>query len=47
VGDKLPALPIFLTEDEYILAPLDETYQASWAAFPADFKGLLERPTGG
>jgi hypothetical protein len=42
VGDSLPALPIFLTEDEYVLAPLEETYQASWRAFPADFKELLE-----
>lgn len=45
VGDSLPALPIFLTGDEYIPAPLEETYQASWAAFPADFKELLELPT--
>jgi len=44
-GDSLPALPIFLTEDEYVLAPLEETYEASWAAFPRDFKELLE-PTG-
>jgi hypothetical protein len=42
VGDGLPAMPIFLTEDEYVLAPLDETYQASWAAFPSDLKDLLE-----
>jgi hypothetical protein len=47
VGDDLPALPIFLTEDEYVPAPLEETYRASWAAFPADFKGLLEPPAGG
>jgi hypothetical protein len=42
VGDDLPALPIFLTEDEYVPAPLEETYRASWAAFPADLKELLE-----
>jgi hypothetical protein len=42
VGDPLPAPPIFLTEDEYIPAPLEETYAASWAAFPGDFKELLE-----
>ncbi len=47
VGDALPSLPIFLTDFDYIPAPLEETYQASWAAFPADFKGLLEaKPTG-
>lgn len=44
VGDELPVLPIFLTEDDYIPAPLEETYQASWAAYPADFKELLEPP---
>lgn len=44
VGDDLPALPIFLTEDEYIPAPLEETYRASWADFPADFKESLEAP---
>ena len=47
VGDKLPALPIFLTEDEYVLAPLEETYQASWEAFPGELKELLEQPAGG
>ncbi len=46
VGDDLPALPIFLTEDEYVLAPLEETYQASWAAFPQELKGLLEPSAG-
>ena len=47
VGDDLPALPIFLTEDVYVPAPLEETYRASWAVFPADFKELLEAPAGG
>ncbi len=47
VGDALPELPIFLTDDEYILAPLEETYQASWAAFPGELKELLEQPPGG
>jgi hypothetical protein len=47
VGDDLPALPLFLPEDEYVLAPLEETYRASWTVFPADFKELLEAPPGG
>ena len=34
VGDDLPGLPIILTQDEYITVPLEETYRASWAAFP-------------
>ncbi len=46
VGDDLPALPIFLTEDAYVPAPLEETYRVSWASYPADFKELLESPPG-
>jgi hypothetical protein len=42
VGDELPSLPIFLLDDLYVPAPLEETYRASWAAFPNDFKHLLE-----
>src|SRR5713226_6783413 len=45
VGDDLPALPIFLTEADYIPAPLEETYRASWAVYPADLKELLEPPS--
>lgn len=41
VGDELPSLPIFLTDFDYVPAPLEETYRASWAAFPSDFKPLL------
>jgi hypothetical protein len=44
--DDLPALPIFLTDDDYVPAPLEETYRASWAAYPADLKELLEPPPG-
>lgn len=48
VGDDLPSLPIFLTDDgDYVPAPLEETYRASWAAFPAELKGLLEGGPGG
>jgi hypothetical protein len=46
VGDELPDMPIFLSDDDYVLAPLEETYRASWAAFPADFKELLEPRAG-
>ena len=46
VGDNLPELPIFLTDFDYVRAPLEETYRASWAAFPADFKELLEPEAG-
>jgi hypothetical protein len=43
VGDPLPGLGIFLSDDgASIPAPLEETYMASWAAFPDEFKELLE-----
>jgi hypothetical protein len=43
VGDDLPSTALFLTDDgDYIPAPLEETYRASWAAYPAQFKELLE-----
>ncbi len=42
VGDDLPALPIFLNEDMYVPAPLEQSYRASWAVFPAEFKKMLE-----
>jgi hypothetical protein len=45
VGDDLPSLPIFLTEADYIEAPLEETYRASWAVYPADLKELVEPPS--
>lgn len=42
VGDELPAMPIFLTEVDYVPAPLEETYQKSWSVFPNELKELLE-----
>lgn len=44
VGDVLPEMPIFLTADFYVPAPLEESYQATWARFPGALKGLLEVP---
>ncbi|MFO0850620.1 MAG: DUF4058 family protein [Gemmataceae bacterium] len=44
VGDPLPDMPIFLTPDRYVPCPLETTYMASWAVFPAALKGPLEKP---
>ena len=44
VGDPLPDLPLFLKPEFYVPAPLEATYQATWASFPAPLKGLLEGP---
>lgn len=45
VGDALPDLPIFLTDDHYIPCPLEATYQNSWAEFPKVLKAYLETPS--
>jgi Protein of unknown function (DUF4058) len=46
VGDSLPDMPLFLSQDLYVRCPLDATYQTTWQAFPAALKGLLESPPG-
>ncbi len=42
VGDVLPSLPIFLSEDHYVPAPLEETYAQAWAVFPQMLKDVME-----
>lgn len=44
VGDALADMPLFLTPDRYVPCPLEATYQAAWATFPAVLKGQLEAP---
>jgi hypothetical protein len=45
VGDQLPDMPLFLSQDFYIQVPLEDTYQTTWNVFPAPLKGLLEPPS--
>jgi hypothetical protein len=45
VGEVLPAMPIFLTPDFHVPAPLEASYQAAWKAFPKQLKGLLDPPS--
>jgi len=42
VGQVLPDMPIFLTQDRYVNCPLEATYQIAWNDFPAALKGPLE-----
>jgi hypothetical protein len=42
VGDPLPSLPIFLDEGTYVPAPLESTYQTTWATCPAPMRELVE-----
>lgn len=44
VGDPLPEMALFLEPEVHVLTPLEATYQATWAVFPAPLKGLLEDP---
>jgi hypothetical protein len=44
VGDTLPDMPIFLKPGIYVLAPLEDTYAATWSHFPSPMKKLLEAP---
>jgi hypothetical protein len=48
VGDALRDMPIFLSAERYIYAPLEATYQAAYRGMPAFWRDVLEgrRPTG-
>jgi len=43
VGDVLPAMPLFLSDERYINVDLESTYAATWALYPAPLKRKLER----
>ena len=42
VGDPLPQMPLFLTNDIYVLAPLEQTYCSAWEAMPTFWRKRLE-----
>ena len=44
VGESLPEMPLFLKPEIYVPAPLEASYQTTWADFPAPMKRLLETP---
>jgi len=44
VGMPVPTMPLFLTPDEYVNVPLDETYQAAFADVPALWRTVLDAP---
>lgn len=41
VGDALPDMPLFLTEDVYILTPLERTYESAWTSVPNFYRRQL------
>ena len=42
VGDKLPSMPLFLTSQSYVSAPLEETYIAAYRSVPERWRTVLE-----
>jgi hypothetical protein len=46
IGDRLPAIPLFLTEHDYVPCPLDPTYEQAWAVFPDMLKEIVQPPQG-
>jgi hypothetical protein len=44
VGAPLPEMPLFLTPDDYILVPLEATYQSAWDAVPSFWRDVLTAP---
>jgi hypothetical protein len=44
VGLALPEMPLFLTAEEYVLVPLEVTYQGAWEAVPAVWQRVLQSP---
>jgi hypothetical protein len=45
VGDALEDMPLFLTADVYVPAPLEATYLAAWSAVPRRWRVEVEGPT--
>jgi hypothetical protein len=44
VGDPLPGLPIFLDPETYVPAPLETTYETTWAKCPDALREAVESP---
>ena len=42
VGDRLPSIPLFLTEYDYIPCPLEATYDEAWRVYLAMLMEELE-----
>ena len=42
VGDSLPSMPLFLTPDEYVSVPLEETYMQAYEGMPDEYLDILE-----
>lgn len=43
VGGTLPDMPLFLSPDVYVPAPLEATYEAAWETMPAYWRDVLDQ----
>lgn len=43
VGEALPDMPIFLTSEHYVLAPLEKTYTDAWSGLPTFWQKRLSK----
>jgi hypothetical protein len=41
LGDALPEMPLYLTPEQYVLVPLEQTYQSAWEGMPAYWRAVL------
>jgi Protein of unknown function (DUF4058) len=41
VGEPIPAMPLFLTSENYIRVPLEAAYMAAWADVPPQYQQVL------
>lgn len=44
IGDILQPMPLFLTPEVYVPAPLENSYMEAWRHFPRPLRGLLQLP---
>ena len=44
VGDPIPEMPLFLTRENYVRVPLEETYMSAWEDVPPQFQEVLAAP---
>ena len=42
VGEALPDMPLFLTNDDHVMVPLEATYRATWEVAPEEFRIAVE-----
>jgi hypothetical protein len=41
VGEPMPSMPLFLTSENYVRVPLEETYMAAWEDVPSQYQEVL------